>query len=298
MTVSQGRSEVYGEELKNEMEVNLGETQIVELQATYSSEQIQGMALSKRVDAFGQMAKLLQRPKPEDIQIVTIQHQYEPFWHVAAGSHYVYERKSTYKVDVAAPEVRTVIIQDKEYPVAQDRTRSIDVEVEERCEESLRRDLTLDAQSGEEVDFRRYLTSPQLAIPNIAVLQQTGSIVILPEVRSSFVVRRVIPMLMKTFHADKVLEESINVETITLCFRPTYAVEYNWAAKQKKQVLVFDALSGTSKAVTGELRRQVARVLDNDMLFDIGADAIGTIIPGANVAIKLGRFAVRKALNN
>jgi hypothetical protein len=280
------------------MEVNLGETQIVELQATYSSEQIQGLAMGKRIDAFGQVAKLLQRPKPEDIEILTIQRQYEPFWHVAATSHYSYERRSTYRVDVPAPEVRTVILQDKEYPITTNRTRGFDLEVEVRCEESLHRDLTLDAQSGEEVDFRRYLTSPQLAIPNIAMLQQTGAVVVLPEVRSSFVVRRVIPMLMKTFHADKVLEETINVETISLCFRPTYAVEYSWAAKQKKQVLVFDALSGGSKPVVGELRKHVAKVLDNDALFDIGADAIGTIIPGANVAIKLGRFAARKAMNN
>ena len=279
------------------MEVNLGETQIVELQATYSPEQIQGMALGKRIDAFGQMAKLLQRPRPEDIEIAAVQKQYEPFWHVAATSHYIYERKHVYRVDVPAPEVQTLIIQEKEYPVAQGRTRGIDLDSVERCEESLHRDLTLDAQSGEEVDFRRYLTSPQLVMPDIATLQQSGAVVVLPEVRSSFVVRRVIPMLMKTFQADKVLEETVNVETITLCFRPTYAVEYNWAAKQKRQVLVFDALSGSSRAVAGELKKQVAKVLDNDTLFDIGADAIGTIIPGANVAIKLGRFAARKAIN-
>jgi hypothetical protein len=284
------------------MEVNLGETQIVELQATYSPEQIQGMALGKRVDAFGQVAKLLQRPRPEDIEIVAMQKQYEPFWHVAATSHYIYERKHTYRLDVSAPEVQTLIIQDKEYAVVQSRTRGtdtrgVDIDAMERCEESLHRDLTLDAQTGEEVDFRRYLTSPQLVMPDIATLQHSGAVVVLPEVRSSFVVRRVIPMLMKTFQADRVLEETVNVETITLCFRPTYAVEYAWAAKQKRQVLVFDALSGVAKPVSGELKKQMAKVLDNDALFDIGADAIGTIIPGANVAIKLGRFAARKAIN-
>ena len=282
------------------MEVNLGETQIVVLQATYSSEQIQGMAVGKRIDAFGQVMKLLQRPRTEDIEIVAIQKQYEPFWHIKAVSHYVYERKRVYRVDVNEPEVQVIILQDKEYPVTQSpqgRARGIDLPSVERCEEYLRRDMTLDAQSGEEVDFRRYLTSPQTALPDIASLQTNGTVVVMPEVRSSFVVRRVIPMLMKSFQADRVLEDSINVETITLCFRPTYAVEYSWAAKQKRQVVVFDALSGNSKAVSGELKKQVAKVLDNDALFDIGADAIGTIIPGANVAIKLGRYAARKAIS-
>jgi hypothetical protein len=280
------------------MEVNLGETQIVELQATYSQEQIHGMALSKRVDAFGQMAKLLQRPKPEDIELLAMQKQYEPFWHIAAVAHYVYERKRTYHVEVSGPEVQTVILDGKEYPVSQSKSRGIDLETTERCEESLRRDMTLDAQSGEEVDFRRYLASPQLVLPDMAALQQSGGIIVLPDIRSSFVVRRVIPMLLKTFQADRVLEETVNVEAITLCFRPTYAVEYSWAAKQKKQVMVYDALSGSGKAVAGELRKQVAKVLDNDILFDVGADAIGTIIPGANVAIKLGRFAARKAIHS
>lgn len=280
------------------MEVNLGDTQIVELQATYTQEQIHGMALSKRVDAFGQMAKLLQRPKPEDIELLAMQKQYEPFWHVAAVAHYVYERKRTYRVEVNAPEVQIVVLDEKEYPVLQGKSRGFDLDTTERCEESLRRDMTLDAQSGDEVDFRRYLASPQLALPDVAALQATGAVVVMPDVRSSFVVRRIIPMLLKTFQADRVLEETVNVETITLCYRPTFAVEYVWAAKQKKQVMVFDALSGAAKAVPGELRKQVAKVLENDVLFDIGADAIGTIIPGANVAIKLGRVAVRKAMHS
>ena len=37
-------------------------------------------------------------------------------------------------------------------------------------------------------------------------------------------------------------------------------------------------------------------VLENDDLFDIGADAVGTFVPGANIVIKLGRLAARKAL--
>ncbi len=35
---------------------------------------------------------------------------------------------------------------------------------------------------------------------------------------------------------------------------------------------------------------------ENDVLFDIGADAVGTVLPGVNVAIKLGRLAARKVV--
>lgn len=87
------------------MEVNFCEERIIELQAAFSDEQVQERALAKRVDAFGQVARLFQRPKPEDIEIVAIQRRLEPFWHVVATAHYTYERQHVYRVEVP-PEVR------------------------------------------------------------------------------------------------------------------------------------------------------------------------------------------------
>ena len=279
------------------MDVNLGETQMVELQAVYSAEQIQGMAVGRRIDAFGQMAKLFQRPKPEDIEIVTIQKQYESFWSVSATAHYIYERKRVYHVDVPATEVQSVTLQDRSYPITVNRTRGIDLDVLERCDETLHRDLTLDGQSGEVADYRRYLTATQSMMPDLATLQRGGADVVAPEVRSSFVIRHVIPLLMKTFQADRVIEEVINIESIVLCFHAIYAVEYVWAAKQKRQILIFDALTGQSRPSGAEMRTHSAKVLENDTLFDIGSDAVGTFIPGANVSIQLGRLAPRQAVS-
>lgn len=277
------------------MEVNLGDTQMVELQSVYSAEQIQGMAVGKRIDAFGQVAKLFQRPKPEDIEIVTIQKQYESFWAVSATAHYIYERKRLYHVDVPAAEVQSVTLQDRSYPVTVNRTRGIDLDVLERCDETLHRDLTLDGLSGEVADYKRYLSAVQLMLPDLATLQRSGADVVAPEVRSSFVIRHVVPLLMKTFQADHVVEEVINIESIVLCFHAIYAVEYAWAAKQKRQILIFDALTGQSKPAGAEMRTHSAKVLENDTLFDIGSDAVGTFIPGANVSIQLGRMAPRQA---
>jgi hypothetical protein len=58
--------------------------------------------------------------------------------------------------------------------------------------------------------------------------------------------------------------------------------------------LEFDALTGEFMAASGDIKNQVVRVLENDALFDIGADAIATVLPGANIAVKLGRLAARK----
>ncbi len=65
--------------LKTERVGRLGDERIVELQATFSMEKIREKALAKRIDAFGQVAKLFQRPKAGDIEIRTIQNRLDPF---------------------------------------------------------------------------------------------------------------------------------------------------------------------------------------------------------------------------
>jgi len=83
---------------------------------------------------------------------------------------------------------------------------------------------------------------------------------------------------------------------VTLYYHPIFAIEYLWKVKDKKQVVEFDGLTGEIKAESGEIKKKVVGVLENDALFDIGADAVGTVFPGVNVAIKLGRLAARKTI--
>jgi len=102
--------------------------------------------------------------------------------------------------------------------------------------------------------------------------------------------------LIKTIQADAVKEEKINISEVTLFYRPVYAIEYFWKDKNKKKVVEFDALTGEAKLEEGAIKKQVTKVLENNAFFDFGADAAGTLIPGANLAIKLGRMAATKAI--
>jgi hypothetical protein len=277
------------------MEINLGSEQIVELQAAFTSEQVQEKALAKRADAFGQMAKFIQRPKPEEIEIVTTQKRLEPFWYASATARFVYDRRATYHVPVAS-EVQSVNVQGDEHPVTGDKNRTFALEALEHCIEETRQELLLDAVSGKDVKFEKYLTFPKNVVPDIVALEQNGTLVVPPEVRGSFVVRKIASMLMKTFQADHIQEEKIDVAEVALYYRPIFAIEYLWKAKDKKQVIELDGLTGELKAESGEIKKKVVGVLENDVLFDIGADAVGTIFPGVNVAIKLGRLAARKTI--
>jgi len=275
------------------VEINLGDERIVELLGPYSSQQVQETAHGRRADVFGQVVKWVQRPKPEDTEVTSLQKRLEPFWYATAAARYVYDRRHTYSVPVSA-EVKSVTVYGNSLPVAGERNGAFQLEALEQCVEEFRRDLILEAVQGREADWARYLNFPQSIVPEVASLQRDGTVVVWPEVRGSFVVRKLVSLLMKTFQADQIHEEKIDVEQVLLCFRPVYDVEYEWKPKQKKQAMEFDALTGEFKTVSGDIKKQVVRVLENDVLFDIGADAIGTVLPGANIAVKLGRLAARK----
>ena len=277
------------------MDINLGDERIVELRATYAPNQIRGKALVKRAEAFGQIAKLFQRPKPEDIEIVLTQQRYEPFWVASASAHYSYDRQHTYRVD-ASPEVRAVTILGQRYEVANEHDPFFELPSIEHCEEKLQARLTLNAVDGTEADVSKYLDYPKVELASAGDLEKDGAMVVPPEIRSSFVVRNLVSKLMRTFQADRIYEERIDVEEIALYYRPVYAVEYEWKAKNKRQVFEFDALTGESRAEAGVIKKHAKRILDMDALFDIGSDTAGMLVPGGGVAVKLGRLAVRKAL--
>ena len=278
------------------MQINIGTERIVQLEATYSATDIEEVAGRRRVEAFGQVARLFQRPKPEDITIAAIRFRLEPIWYARAAAHFRYDRRHTYKVPVVA-EVRAVNVLENEYPVLlQGSNRSFELQAVEHCVEESYAVLSLDAVSGAEVAAEKYLSHTQVEVADLKALEQDGAQVVMPELRSSFLVRKLVPLLMRTFQADSIEEERIDVEEVALIFRPSYSVEYLWEAKDRRQVLNFDALTGEVRAAPSDAMKSIARVLDNDALFDIGADTVGAVVPGANIAIKLGRLAARKAI--
>src|SRR5688500_17050361 len=84
--------------------------------------QLRERAWDKKSQAFSAgIGGLLSRPKVEDVEIVYQELRYEPFWYIVAGTRYVYDRARTYRVPVAAPEVRRVLIAGQEFQVTPGR---------------------------------------------------------------------------------------------------------------------------------------------------------------------------------
>src|SRR5690242_13672045 len=94
------------------MNVELTEERILILADRFSMEHAEGRAWTKRVEAFGTMARVtgfLKQPKDEEFEIVYRERRLQPFWRVACATVQAYERRRDYGVTVA-PEVRSVLI--------------------------------------------------------------------------------------------------------------------------------------------------------------------------------------------
>ena len=89
------------------MDVQLAPERLFVLEERLTLDEIQQRAMDKRMQAFGTgTGSLLQRPKPEEVTLVTKQRRLEPFWHVAGRAVYVYDRNREYTVPTSAPTCR------------------------------------------------------------------------------------------------------------------------------------------------------------------------------------------------
>jgi hypothetical protein len=242
----------------------------------------------------GTVGALLTRPKAEDIQLLSTENRLEPFWLVTIAARTRYDRNRTYTLTVGGPEVQQVTI--LEHQVTVDRQAkggpSVVLTGIEHCQEEHRVTRFFDGISGDKTDCSKYLTFPALEIDNLETFAPEGVLVAPPAARATAVVRQVMAEAVKPVQAQIIHEERVDVENIDLYFRPVYAFEYAWPAKNKHVIVEYDALSGEFHAGGKKLGDQIRGMLTRDLLFDVTADAVGMFVPGGSIAVKLVRAVV------
>lgn len=235
-----------------------------------------------------------QRPKAEDISLIAAQRRLEPLWHVAAVATYVYERRREYTVPGSAPAVYAVTIEDTRYEL--DRRapegRAFAMAALEHCRDEFRNEVFVDGITGAAVaDGAALIAGPKLEIGDPATLTSDGTVVVPPEQRASFVVRTALNEVMRPIQADVVLEETVVLEATDLVYRPVRAYEFVWQGRDKTGVVEIDMVTGqfrTGRALIGQLRG----MLNREVLFDVGADTVGLLVPGGSIAVKLAKAAI------
>jgi hypothetical protein len=279
------------------MDIQLADQRIFALEDRILLEEARQRAMDRRTAAFGGgLGALLQRPKVDDVVLLTSQRRLEPFWHVACRARYVYERSRDYVVPVSGPEVRQVSVLGSTYQVDDSgRTaRAFTIPTLEHCREELFHEVHVDGVSGAPVaDGPAIITGPRAEVDDPMTLAADETVVIPPEHRASFVIRQLLSEMLKPVQADRVDEESIALERTDLYYRPTWAFEFHWKSKDRRGIVELDAITGEIRA-GDSLVPKFTRMITRDALFDIGADTVGLLVPGGSIAVKVARAALDK----
>jgi len=277
------------------MDIQLATERLFLIEDRLSAEDALGLANERRLQAFGGgLGSLLQRPKADDVVLVARQRRLEPFWHVVATAHYHYERRRDYNVPASAPEVEAVTIEGVRYETSSTGAapRAFSMAAIEHCHDEFRNDVYTDGISGEPLaDPAALLAAAHAEVTDPAALGGGDAIVVPPEQRASFVVRTALAAVMKPVQADKILEETISLDATDLYYRAFWAFEFTWQGKGKQGVVEVDAITG--KARPGRpLMSQIKGMITRDLLFDVGADTVGLLVPGGSIAVRLAQAAI------
>jgi len=273
------------------MQIEVASQRMLLLKDQITAEDAKSRAWQKKLnafDAFSKVSSFLARPKDEDFTLTYSEHRYEPFWHVIATARYEYTRTTNYQVAASGKEVKKVTIHDNGYEVLNGH---IHVPVLEYCLQEERDENIVDGLTGKPApQLRQYFSiTPHEVAGQLRDEVEPDAILVPPQARISALMRDSLSKMITGIQADTILEEKVEVSRVDLYYRPVYAFRYSWASKQKEAILEVDALTGETRAGNRVFAEYFGKVLDQNFLFDIGADAIGMVVPGGGIAVKAAK---------
>src|ERR1051325_1446649 len=230
----------------------------------------------------GTLGALFSRAKPEELTLVTAENRVEPFWLLAASSRTSYDRTHTYTVTTGGDEVKSVSVFGQELPATPQAkgASAFTLTGTEHCVQEVHTKQTFDGITGAKVDLLKYTNHPKTEIADLSTFAPEGVLVVPPQVKANAVVRQVTAEVVQPVqNVQAIHEERVDIETVDLNFRPVYAFEYEWTAKNKRVVIEFDPLTGDMHSGGKRWTDQIKGLLTRDLIFDVTADAFGTIVP-------------------
>lgn len=273
------------------MKIDVAKQRILLLKDQITPSDAEKKAWEKKTSAFDALSKVtgfFSRPKDEDFELIYHEHRYQPFWHVVATARYVYDRNTTYQIAVGGGEVRSVTVLNAEY---EETNGHIHVPVTEHCVQDEHDEVFVDGVSAKPApDLAQYIKKPFTEVAGkLEKIISKDSILVPPAARVSALMRDSLSKMIKGIQADTILEEHVEVSAIELWYRPVYAFQFTWKSKGKDGIVEIDGVTGSISSGNRIFREYLGKVLDQDFLFDIGADAAGLLIPGGSIAVKAAR---------
>jgi len=244
----------------------------------------------------GMFGTLISRANPAEIQVVSIENRLEPYWVVTVSSRTAYDRQQVYTVPIKGEEVRQVTILGQKLMINAKGNPSVTLNGTEHCVEEHRVTRYFDGLSGQKADLSRFQSFTKTEITDLGQFAPEGMLVVPPQMRATAIVRQVLgEAIQPVTKAQVIHEERVDVEIIELNFRPVYALEYEWTTKGKRVVVEFDALLGDIQTGGKKWSDQIKGILTRDLFFDVTGDALGMIVPGGSIAVKLVKAVVDRS---
>jgi hypothetical protein len=293
------------------MELRLTQTHVYTLNPSIDFESAKQQAFDKRIGVVaGGLGGLLSRPKPDDVELVYEEVRLESFWHIVCTVRYVFERSRTFNVPIAGAEVRSVTLLGQEFDLSAQQppqptgqpaifqqigqqiglggaTRSLSLPGVEHCFDENRQERFLDAVNGQALQLGAdYTRKDKTEVDDLSALTAGEVLVVPPQLSAVKAAKSVLSTMTKQIQADKFLEEAAAIEVLDLYFRPIYAFEFAWKAKNKTGVAEFDAVTG-SIANGKALHTRGDKPITRETLFDINADTATSLMPVAASSVKL-----------
>ena len=268
----------------------IGEKGLIAFSPIISSEKADQIAEENKHRGISFFARLIYRPKPEEIKLARSEARYEPFWQMNCEARVDFVREKSVHLDLDE-HVCELKIGDQYFKADQGKAF---VNIDERCVVRKNHKLFIDAITGEKCDFTDVSASRYSRIGSIEELSSSDFAPLPAKVKASILVRDMIFETMKPLKAIEIIAQSLKIEKLNLCFRPVYVYEYIWEAKNQKVIFEIDAITGKVSEGRAYCQSADQELLSETSLFDIGADAIGLVVPGGEIAAKIARAFISK----
>ncbi len=166
------------------------------------------------------------------------------------------------------------------------------VNVDERCVVRKGHQLYVDAITGETRNFSRIMNKQFSRIATVDEIANSYFKPLPGRIKASILVRDMIFETMQPLKAIEIIAQSLKIDKLNLCFRPVYVYEYTWEAKNTNVAFEIDGITGEISESRQLQSGAKSEFISENSLFDIGADAIGLVVPGGEIAAKIARALI------
>jgi hypothetical protein len=276
------------------MEISLAEEHAYYFNPQISLDEARDRIEKKKTSLVaGMFGTLISRPNPAEIQVVSVESRLQPYWAVSATSRTAYDRQEVYTIPIKSDEAKEVTVLGQRLKLSSKGNPSFTLNATEHCLTEQEITRYYDGLSGQKADLSRFQKFTKAEITDLEHFAPDGMLVVPPQMKASAIIRQVLSEAIKPVTKAQIIhEERVDVGSLEVNFRPVYAFEYEWSTKGKRVVVEFDALLGDIHTGGKKWSDDIKGILTRDLFFDVTADAVGMLVPGGGIAVKLVKAVV------